>query len=706
MEEKSVQKFWISYHISGGNGVLRVGRGTTIDSSQLMHIFDDAPPDHASDALYLWVATVEGITGEWTACPVRRGEPTMNVGDHRMPMVKVVHSTARDSDCERTDFDMPMLETEVATSSTRGAPASIWPLRLYQTSEQTLSTSSTMFKFMHGGRYKMCYDPDASNACICVATICKCTIGHDSCTTTSRPHGSCNPFESADISPSSKKLPEAMLLFADLVVHGVGSSCRTDDCIAAERWDCYFGRLGENSGPCRFDFSMESGRLGWVLQPGAVSRMTWTAMYPLDSIWEGVAVATYPQACGGGSAPAANFDDAPQPPTFELWPRSDGVVSMPRVKSDVSEPFTVTVCYCPDVATDPEAGACQLLADYVQPFGRLYFWTLHLCDYSDPLWCPSPYLRVVPQQKFAIKILCPPGNACTASTGNRIKFLDPRGRGPQYSNWDGGGICQLEMLESDRAIWPYESASLNLDGGGRSDFKAWSTELVRLDISAGHAVEVCYCNDDCGLGSNWIQVGRVHALTEFAYASKTHAKLDGTEIETITYVNKPGSFTLFGGIHSNMNEPLPSPWDSNRYSGEALLNLLSFDREEVDGMTIEERYHVNLVGLEELRMVFDRECKQEVFSEGLVEGLSSARDAAQRLARISFDFRQVDRYLPFAGSNQDQTLTVRKAGTLAACYCAMVADGVCLRPHHWVFVGLLQIRGPRGGQERRKVQVS
>ena len=76
----------------------------------------------------------------------------------------------------------------------------------------SLTSSSTTFKFMHGGRYKFCYQPDASNTCTCTLGKCMCRKDYSECSPSSRPHGTCSLFPTVDTRYRTN------LLFADILV--------------------------------------------------------------------------------------------------------------------------------------------------------------------------------------------------------------------------------------------------------------------------------------------------------------------------------------------------------------------------------------------------------------------------------------------------------------------------------------------------------
>jgi hypothetical protein len=83
-------------------------------------------------------------------------------------------------------------------------------------------------------------------------------------------------------------------------------------------------------------------------------------------------------------------------------PTGDAV--MPMVKYDKKEALTFRACYCPNFE------GCDGDADFVQAFGMLYYWTIALQDFDAPAAPLNPdtfsYLRVTPQQRVVVKVLC------------------------------------------------------------------------------------------------------------------------------------------------------------------------------------------------------------------------------------------------------------------------------------------------------------
>ncbi|CAJ1405442.1 unnamed protein product [Effrenium voratum] len=585
---------WLSWQFLAGEAVLRVYDALPEEGRQLLSYFDAAPP--AGYLQRLWV----GGEGSWQLCPTGASRPQLASSSHPRPLLKLVEEGTTVSECGTAERDVAV-----------GGP---WPLEL-TVAEHTL-TSSANFSFLQGGLFNLCYNPDASNDCLCSAGTCRCTRTGDSCSPSAeRPFGSCNPFAPSNSGTAST------LLFAEIAVQGV-SGPSSD--LAAERWDCFF-RPGFGSFPCRLL------RAGWVFGSFGSGAGLWGAAFGEDTLRAGGGLLEeFPTTCG--STPAAFFDtDSP------LDFHEDS--TLPAVRWDAAAgAFTAPLCFC--------AGACSAPQDFVQAFGRLYMWVVHICDRDDAT-CDSSYMQVLPQQSFVIKIFCPPGGACTESDQNQLKIVQGEG---DRANWDSANLCQVAG-----AAWSGGS------GGVRVDVKVWATDTPRL-LTPGTGYQVCYCNGDCDQSWNWIEVGRVRTLGTLGLAST-----DGG-VPLVTYVNKPGSFTMYAGVRST--PPIVSPYDSNMFEGQAALKLISLDREVTpEGDTLADRYEVKTKGEAQLAALH-----QHCQGEELVAHSGAATNAAP------------SRFLAF-GELQMQ------AGTVAVCYCGL-AD--C--SGSWLYVGLLQLRGPRGGQ--------
>jgi hypothetical protein len=99
--------------------------------------------------------------------------------------------------------------------------------------------------------------------------------------------------------------------------------------------------------------------------------------------------------------------------------------TFPPVKKTVTKAFTIAACYCPNY--DREIGkycadpltCCDQDHEFIQMFGTVYYWSIRICDKdADDEWkiCSNPYMRVIPQQQFVLRVECPPGKGCMYTT--------------------------------------------------------------------------------------------------------------------------------------------------------------------------------------------------------------------------------------------------------------------------------------------------
>eukprot|EP00403_Amphidinium_massartii_P048259 CAMPEP_0178464338 /NCGR_PEP_ID=MMETSP0689_2-20121128/50790_1 /TAXON_ID=160604 /ORGANISM="Amphidinium massartii, Strain CS-259" /LENGTH=178 /DNA_ID=CAMNT_0020091235 /DNA_START=18 /DNA_END=552 /DNA_ORIENTATION=- len=140
--------------------------------------------------------------------------------------------------------------------------------------------------------------------------------------------------------------------------------------------------------------------------------------------------------------------------------------------------------------------------------------------------------------------------------------------------------------------------------------------------------------------------------------------------------------------------------DSQKYSGKALIKVISFDRELVHGFG-ESQQTLERFGSYDLRMPLsfkdemNLECQRLGYSEGLWYSYTNSR---QFMAVVDGNSDLTpSNYLSFTGTTQQEAMQVQQAGVVAVCYCGMVTpDDVCLDTD-WLFVSRLTIRGPRGG---------
>ncbi|CAJ1376466.1 unnamed protein product [Effrenium voratum] len=602
--------------------------------------------------------------------------------EHTAPAVKLVQGVADRTRCQGNTFDMPVgVAIPDSGDPIAGEMGITNGALLLTNSGNTLSKNQVNIIFMHGGQYKLCYTPDGT-------------------------------FGGNDGSEVNNNIVLTMIQ-----VFGISSNCRgSDGCLRDERWECWFGYKGESVQNCEFNFQYDGGRVGWGIEVGQRSRITWTPPYGADTVDPGGAVLYNPQACAS-AAPDQTMFDVPTGVSVYMDVSTQSTATMPAVQSTHSSAFTTAACYCPNYnaergahCTNADAAqCCDSFAEFIQQFGVIYFWTIRICDYDHYTTCtPNPptsyrYMRVLPQQKFTLRIDCPPGGGCFATDENRVKFIGQVASNDRPS-WDANAGCRTYLQENFAAVWPSTTDSRALSGGNSRDYKAWRSKQVKLNLSLKRAIDVCYSNADSGNPNSWFKVGSIQTSDAFAFASQSIASGQvSAPIPTIKYVGHPGSVTLYGGMMGAGT--LPSPFESNMYSGKALLNILSFDRELQYGVgaaqkTLMEHYSYDQARPLDFQTQMDRECQKENYSPTLVTGPSSKQAAKTYIANPDINSANtITQYMSFSGPDRDQDMTVKLAGVVAVCYCGMVsAQDECESSSFWLYAGLMTIQGPEGGR--------
>ena len=254
--------------------------------------------------------------------------------------------------------------------------------------------------FMHGGSYELCYSPDGS-------------------------------FDGDEWKNN--------IVPVQITVVGVISECLSDGCLARERWDCYLFYGGEDISSCRIDFRLfGGGREGWSVQLAGVSRISWSESWGDDTFVAGEFVPATRKECsnvitGQSINPELqifqSFSWAP-PSGSGLNADASTAATLPGLKPEfATKSFTLTACYCPNYdGPDPTTSACDDAGEFIQPIGVIYYWMVRICDVDTYTSCGSssnpPFMRVLPQQPFVLRVECPPGGtSCAPANNNRIKLL-------------------------------------------------------------------------------------------------------------------------------------------------------------------------------------------------------------------------------------------------------------------------------------------
>eukprot|EP00930_Biecheleria_cincta_P034639 TRINITY_DN23911_c0_g1_i1.p1 TRINITY_DN23911_c0_g1~~TRINITY_DN23911_c0_g1_i1.p1 ORF type:complete len:3207 (+),score=370.81 TRINITY_DN23911_c0_g1_i1:517-9621(+) len=529
--------------------------------------------------------------------------------------------------------------------------------------------------FMHGGMFKLCYSP----------------------------HGTFG---------DGARASDENIVYTNIKVFGVSSGCSSEDgCLQKERWECTFGYKGESVRNCKFDFRFDGGRSRWSIEVGRQSKLTWTKMFGNDLLTQNgeAAISTSPKKCAVETPELSVFDTSQTASVYMHVDASKGEL-MPPVSNKQNQAFTLAACYCPnyDLSTgshctygNPE-DCCDTHLEFIQMVGLVYFWTLRICDYDTYTSCTGTtsgrYMRVVPQQKFVVRIDCPPAGACMNAEDNRIHLV-PYTPANDRPSWALNTGCRSSYKRSNSfAIWPDGTADRSVSGGTRLDYKAWHSKQVKLGMSLDAVMDICFANSAPDLWDSWFKIGQVRTTSAFAFA-----KGSGNQQST-QYVGHPGTISLYGGLMGDTD--LPHPYESNRYSGRSLVKVISFDRESIRqdvNRTLESEAGYDQIMTRNFQGEMDRYCGAQDYSASLVEGPSSVKKAEEYMGNVdSADENKVSQLVSFSGPNKNLQMTFQKAGVIAVCYCAILktigSATTCRLDTDWLFVGRLTISGPVGGQ--------
>lgn len=636
------------------------------------------------------VAVVAGFVYNAIEIEIVDADNTFETADHPTPEIRLVGpGGVTRTQCSSTSINRPvgLIVSDPLYTAVMGMPSE--PLGL-DLNALKLFKSGIDLMFMLGGRYKLCYTPDGS-------------------------FGSGGPGDGNADGTEHKN----NLVPAEITVYGVYSPCAdvgglADGCIYQERWDCIFSYKGdsvEDYMNCQFNFMSDGGRDLWSIEHTTTgnSKITWGALYTVNDAGDQVT----PQSCAESATPDPDMFNTVASDIYDGgFYINVGVVTiatMPPVQSTVASPFALAACYCPnyDYAMGSYCGedsstCCDDPEEYIQDIGVLYYWIMKVCDYANYATCDPPYMRVVPHQKFTVRVECPP-SGCLTTFDNRIKFLDPAAAN-NYPAWNSRSGCRLTLAETPSAVWPEIDNSLSLDGGDRLDYKVWFDKQVKIALPLDSVLDVCYTNnyDD---PDSWFKIGQIQTSSRFNFASVIEAS---SAVRALEYINHPGSVTLFAGsgISSATQNSLltdgttVNPFESNKWSGKAVVNIMSFDRLAIAGTdTIETMYQYHIAQPATFRGRMDFECQRELYNPDLLIGPESRQAAKTYIAQVGPTDTTVDTYLTYSGAAKDQLIQIEVAGIIAVCYCAMLNDqDECESTSYWLFAGLTTIKGPTQGQ--------
>ncbi|CAK9087825.1 unnamed protein product [Durusdinium trenchii] len=624
--------------------------------------------------------------------------------DHALAVLKLASASVSRDTCDRNTYDvsMDLVRSSLLSQSAIYEPSVLADGRLLQlmtlTSDATVIGQQVLFphiSFMHGGYYQLCYSPDGT-------------------------------------------MDETLnaLVPVRIRVIGVASECLGNGCLARERWDCFVSYRGEAASVCMVDFrTFGGGRPGWSVESATYSKSAWSALWGSDSYVAGVYQPGEMRNC---SDVATGEYISPELEIFEAfnWEPQDKVgfitdptnaLTMPKLKaSRATESYSLSICYCPnyDGPVDGTAEPCDEASEYIQPVGVVHYWLVRVCDAENAGGCGvvvEPFMRILPQQPFSLRLQCPPGGTSCSGTGeNRVKFL------PAYCPlcslsavpepvplWDPGSRCRSGDDESERLVYHpflYDEFGVLIDpglyrwGGDRQDYKFWETPSLVGKLPMSDRLMVCYCDTECWNFYNFFEVGEIHLADSAGVArwSKAHEDFQLIQpIELVEYPTKAGGITLFAGIRSNLSEGM-HPYDSIPWRRKSIMKILSLDNAaehlSSDGSRVTLEEHLNLH--RELtpagRRGLDLACAHNTTSLNTVNGPDSIEGAKQFMAFVPTVPAQ---YLPFTGSENDQTFLFLEAGTYAVCYCSFLgSDDVCEAETGYIWAATIMVKGTKRDQ--------
>eukprot|EP00929_Paragymnodinium_shiwhaense_P012881 TRINITY_DN120761_c0_g1_i1.p1 TRINITY_DN120761_c0_g1~~TRINITY_DN120761_c0_g1_i1.p1 ORF type:complete len:3438 (+),score=820.13 TRINITY_DN120761_c0_g1_i1:922-10314(+) len=498
--------------------------------------------------------------------------------------------------------------------------------------------------------------------------------------------------------------------------------------MSAEKWYCYFSYRAEFQGPCRIDVRTNGGRSGWSIYASGRSRVSWSAA------WAGNGAFYTPYRCTDTLVNVYVME--PERTRYKLGSNglylpvdSSTFATFPALNSTAAtDSFTVTACYCPNFDSVEDIGGttCDSAFEFIQPVGAMYYWMMRLCDEASFMTCgvlSEAYMRLMPQQPAVLRLQCPPGGVCQGDTDNKLKFLPAQtNMDEEEPSWHPLHRCrQWDAQEATNLTWMKSDASVLVTGGTRRDYKVWQSTPLLVTKSFGEIFDVCYCDVECDNPLNFFKVGMLQTAEHIGIA-RYHRKVSVLDLvpplETIKYVGKSGSLTLFAGVSSPLTAAM-RPYDSVPFTRTGLVKLVSFDRDELylpngatpapspvggppapppaNMATLEESLGLNKRQVPDTQPGLDRACQGPYYGD-LTAGPMSAAMALEFQAYVGPS--DVLQYYSFSGVDRDQTFPAVKSGILSVCYCAMLDDvttGLCADDKYWIHATRLMIVGPEGG---------
>jgi len=501
-------------------------------------------------------------------------------------------------------------------------------------------------------------------------------------------------------------------------------TCQGSDCLSKHIYNCYLMRQKFNTPDykyglqtsCEVDFSYTgAGYLGnsgvgtWssdFISPGYDS-ITGELLDPIMDAACTTTPADFLCLNGGACDTGDTFIDTTVVSETATSPKiGRGRIKMPTVRNDLVgnlgpqafKPHTVAACYCPYLK------GCQMKEYFVQQIGLMHFYLSKLCHVGDlnpdgSFGCANDYTGVTGQYRFRIRVECPT-DACGTDGGSRVKLI-AKDINNELPSWDGQAGCRtglhgriymkdvfppmaynlIDGTDSGTVNEPNCVSALDcaLSGGSRQDYKDFGGKFG-FNFSLGyqvheartfdrtHDVDVCFCNRMCTDAANWFKTGGFRlSPTRLVSSATTRSSLPAQW--AIEFVNQPGMLGL-----------------SRPYADAGVLGL------QQGGLL--------KIVKDQGRSVRDIDCYTAGYNSQLTNGLSN--EVAASMNYVGSLQTQNPPDLQKVVFNSDafvNTITVKEAGTIAVCYCAITADAVCLDPENWKLVTGMTIKGTKLNQK-------
>ena len=221
---------------------------------------------------------------------------------------------------------------------------------------------------------------------------------------------------------------------------GARIDCSTDQCLDDYAWKCFvYEKKPTPPNSCIVQLGDVVG-----MDDLSLPRMSWGSEVEIV-----VGGTTINWECGG--TPSARLEPGYKESLVGTIGREFALRPLPQ-----SGGFSVQACYCPSYdGADAGFNACDSSSDFVQKVGRIYYYSMSVCDDAA---CTNKYPTLVAGAPVTLRVQCANSIACKALSVNRIKVIDssPLGVNDRPS-WAINAGCRI--AEQSAAYWrPYNCA--------------------------------------------------------------------------------------------------------------------------------------------------------------------------------------------------------------------------------------------------------